>query len=125
MVQKVLLNIWEQKIWGSILDWEYSDFFPQAACQSLTKKIIFRNLNAVLIFTAVYDSMKLETSTRHNVFYEEKKVCNKGRARYLLDVASSKNFSVTDDFAAAVCNLTEDFDKNVYRNFVDKWGTVS
>ena len=92
---------------------------------SLTKKIIFRNLNAVLIFTAVYESMKLETSARQNVFYEEKKVCNKGRARYLLDVASSKNFSVTDDFAAAVCNLTEHFDANVYRNFIDKWGTVS
>ena len=55
---------------------------------------------------------------RHNMFYEEKKVCNKGRARYLLDVASSKNFSVTDDFAAAVCNLPEHFDKNVYRNFI-------
>ena len=96
MVQKVLLNIWEQKIWGSTLDWEYSDFFPQTACVT-DWKIIFRNLNAVLIFTAVYESMKLETSTHHNVFYEEKKVCNKGRARYLLDVASSKNFSVTDD----------------------------
>ena len=69
--------------------------------------------------------MKLETSARQNVFYEEKKVCNKGRARYLLDAASSKNFSVTEDFAAAVCNLTEHFDKNVYRNFIDKWGTVS
>ena len=99
-------------------------FFPKPPV-SLTKKIIFRNLNAVLIFTAVYESMKLETSIRHNVFYEEKKVCNKGRARYLLDVASSKNFSVTDDFAAAVCNLTEHFDENVYRNFIDKWGTVS
>ena len=125
MVQKVLLNIWEQKIWGSTLDWEYSVFFPQAACVT-DWKIIFRtDLNAVLIFTAVYESMKLETSTNHNVFYEEKKVCNKGRAGYLLDVASSKNFSVTEDFAAAVCNLTEHFDKNVYRNFIDKWGTVS
>ena len=76
VVQKVLLNIWEHKIWGSTLDWEYSDFFPKPPV-SLTKKIIFRNLNAVLIFTAVYESMKLETSTRHNVFYEEKKVCNK------------------------------------------------
>ena len=99
-------------------------FFPKPPV-SLTKKIIFRNLNAVLIFTAVYESMKLETSTRHNVFYEEKNVCNKGRARYLLDVASNKNFSVTDDFAAAVCNLTEHFDENVYRNFIEKWGTVS
>ena len=51
-------------------------FFPKPPV-SLTKKIIFRNLNAVLIFTAVYESMKLETSTRHNVFYEEKKVCIK------------------------------------------------
>ena len=69
--------------------------------------------------------MKLETSTNHNVFYEEKKVCSKGRARYLLDVASSKNFSVTDDFAAAVCKLPEHFNTSVYRNFIDKWGTVS
>ena len=69
--------------------------------------------------------MKLETSKRHNVFYEVKKVCNKGRARYLLDVASSENFSVTDDFAAAVCKLPEHFNKSVYGNFIDKWGTVS
>ena len=69
--------------------------------------------------------MKLETSTRHNVFYEEKKVCNEGRPRYLLDVASSKNFSVTEDLAAAVCNLPEHFNKSVYHNFIDKWGTVS
>ena len=45
--------------------------------------------------------MTKETSTYNNVFYEEKSVCNRGRARYQLDLAPIKKFPVSEDFAAA------------------------
>ena len=69
--------------------------------------------------------MKKETSKYHNVFYEEKDVCNKGRARYQLDLAPVKKFPVSLDFAAAVCVLPEQYDEKAYFNFIERWGTVS
>ena len=41
--------------------------------------------------------MKKETSKYHNVFYEEKNVCNKGRARYQLDLTPIKKFPASKD----------------------------
>jgi len=71
--------------------------------------------------------MKKQTSNFHNVFYQEKKVCNKGRVRYLLDAAyrNTAKFPVTEDFASAVCALPENYDKSAYLKFIEKWGTVS
>ena len=69
--------------------------------------------------------MNKETSDKHYVFYEEKKVCNRGRARYLLASASFKKFPVSDEFSAAVCVLPENYDERAYFNFIEKWGTVS
>jgi len=69
--------------------------------------------------------MNKETSDKHYVFYEEKKVCNRGRARYLLASASFKKFPVSDEFSADVCVLPENYDERAYFNFIEKWGTVS
>ena len=69
--------------------------------------------------------MNKETSSNHNVFYEEKKVCNLGRVEYLLDSAPIKKFPVSDNFAAAVCVLPENYDEGTYFNFIESWGTVS
>jgi len=71
--------------------------------------------------------MKKQTSNFHNVFYQEKKVCNRGRVRYLLDEAyrHSDKFPVTEDFASAVCALPENYDESAYLKFIEKWGTVS
>ena len=68
--------------------------------------------------------MEKETSKYHNVFYEEKDVCNKGRARYQLDLAPVKKFPVSLDFAASVCVLPEEYDEKAYFNFIERWGTV-
>ena len=57
--------------------------------------------------------MKKETSKYHNVFYEEKHVCNRGRARYQMDLARVKKYSVSEDFAAAVCVLPEEYNCQV------------
>ena len=65
------------------------------------------------------------TSRYHNVFYEDKYVCNKGRARYQLGLAPVKKFPVSLDFAASVCYLPRQYDRTVYYNFIERWGTVS
>ena len=69
--------------------------------------------------------MRKETEKYHNVFYEEKNVCNRGRARYQLDLAPVKKFSVSEDFGAAVCVLPEGYNEQAYFKFIERWGTVS
>ncbi len=77
------------------------------------------------LVTAGYEKVNKETTTKKNVFFENKKVCNNGRARYQLDLARAKNYSVTEDFAAAVCALPETYEQDDYLRFVENWGTVS
>ena len=72
-----------------------------------------------------FEQTKKETEKYHNVFYEEKNVCNRGRARYQLDLAPIEKFPVSDDFAAAVGVLPQNYDEKVYFNFIERWGTVS
>ena len=72
-----------------------------------------------------YDEIKKQTSNYQNVYYEETTVCNRGRARYLLGMAPTKKFPVSDMFAAAVCTLPETYDHDDYFDFVERWGTVS
>jgi len=72
-----------------------------------------------------YGSIKHETTREHKVFFEKKKVCNEGTARYLLELAQVDKYSVTEAFAAAVCRLPKVYDQRAYRIFIDSWGTVS
>lgn len=72
-----------------------------------------------------FEKMAKETSKYNNVFFEEKKVCNRGRARYQLDLAPIKKFPVSEDFAVAVCTLPERYSERTYFNFIERWGTVS
>lgn len=59
-----------------------------------------------------------------NVFYQKQSVCNMGRVRYLDELAPTHNFSVTENFAAAVCALPDTYNAAVYMKFLDTWGTV-
>ncbi|XP_068755959.1 uncharacterized protein [Montipora capricornis] len=70
-----------------------------------------------------YQKMEEETTTEHKVFFEKIEVCNNGEARYQLDLAQVEKYSVTKDFAAAVCGLPEEYDQGDYRKFIDEWGT--
>ncbi|KAL9961596.1 hypothetical protein ACROYT_G030565 [Oculina patagonica] len=79
--------------------------------------------NVAFSLSARYEKVNKETTTNKNVFFENKKVCNNGRARYQLDLARAKNYSVTEDFAAAVCALPETFEQQDYLRFVENWGT--
>ncbi|XP_068753764.1 uncharacterized protein [Montipora capricornis] len=73
--------------------------------------------------SASYEKMEKETKNKHKVFFEKKKVCNNGAARYQLDLARVEKYSVTKDFAAAVCSLPKEYDQGAYREFIDNWGT--
>ena len=61
------------------------------------------------------------------MFYDFKKICNRGEVRYRLALARLKlpGFTVTDDFAAAVCSLPGKYDQKRYLYFIERWGTVS
>ena len=72
-----------------------------------------------------FEKVKKETSDHHNVFYEEKRVCNKGRARYQLNSVRVKKFPVSEDFAATICALPGSYNEKEYFDFLEDWGTVS
>ena len=59
------------------------------------------------------------------MFFERKKVCNNGRARYQVDLAQATKSPVSKEFATAVCRLPVKYDKNAYFRFTENWGTVS
>lgn len=70
-----------------------------------------------------YEKMKKETTKKQKVFFEKKEVCNMGTARYQPSLARVEKYSVTKEFAAAVCRLPEEYNQGAYRRFIDKWGT--
>ena len=69
--------------------------------------------------------MSYRTSSNHFVFYQSKKIKNKGRFRYKFDSARVEKYPVTQDFAYAVCDLPNEYNEAKYREFIDSWGTVS
>ena len=73
-----------------------------------------------------YKSVENQTRDSEKVFYDFKRVCNRGEARYKMDSAYDlPGYTVTDDFAAAVCSLPEEYEQRKYLNFIKQWGTVS
>lgn len=79
--------------------------------------------NFAFTLSSRYEEVKKETSKFHNVFYEEKTVCNKGRARFQYDLATSRRFPVSSEFAAAVCTLPSNYSVSDYMWFLERWGT--
>lgn len=80
------------------------------------------------IDTAEYSKMNQDTIGGKHVYFEEKKVCNRGKVRYQTELAEKVKSRVNKEFASAVCNLPEDYNEKaqqVYMEFVDNWGTVS
>ena len=73
---------------------------------------------------AVYQKVSYQTFHAKNVFYEEKTVHNLGKARYQMDLVKSERFPITNEFAAAVCNLPQIYDRMAYHRFIKDWGTV-
>ena len=68
--------------------------------------------------------MSKKTTEGEKVFYEEREVCVVGNADYLIDMAFQGVYSVSEDFASAVCNLPKDYTEKIYSSFLKSWGTV-
>ena len=41
-----------------------------------------------------------------------------------MDLVKSERFPITNEFAAAVCNLPQTYDQMAYHRFIKDWGTV-
>ncbi|XP_067676943.1 uncharacterized protein [Haliotis asinina] len=66
---------------------------------------------------------RAQTNVEKNVFWQQESACNMGQVRYLDELAPTHNFSVTENFAAAVCALPDTYNAAAYMNFIDTWGT--
>ena len=95
--------------------------------KNLASPLHFAILRFLCNQTTGYQQVNKETSKKQSVFFDFKKACNLGEARYLLDSAYNRlpGFKVTDDFASAVCRLTTEYKRRKYTKFIDDWGTVS
>ena len=62
--------------------------------------------------------------THGTVFYEERKVCNRGQARYRTELANENRYPLDNGFVADVCKLPTSYDESTYMEFLDTWGTV-
>ncbi|XP_022804571.1 uncharacterized protein LOC111341817 [Stylophora pistillata] len=78
-------------------------FAPRQSCVKTNKKEVFsgsksyREKLSVDVQSSGYGQVKKKTSKYHNVFFEEKHVCNRGRAQYQMDLARVKRYSASED----------------------------
>ncbi|XP_033119835.1 uncharacterized protein LOC117119126 [Anneissia japonica] len=70
-----------------------------------------------------YERIYESTEYQKKVFHDYKKVCNKGQARYLTELAAIDGYELARDFVASACALPEVYDEAEYMNFLDLWGT--
>ena len=68
--------------------------------------------------------MKEQVHEHGTVYYEDRKVCNLGDARYRTELAKDERYPLDTGFVAAACQLSTDFDESTYMTFLDTWGTV-
>ncbi|KAK6165412.1 hypothetical protein SNE40_022343 [Patella caerulea] len=78
---------------------------------------------AAFSLSAGYNRAYQETNKKGNVFFDDETICNYGTARFSEELALMHNLHVTDNFAAAVCNLPILYSPKVYMQFLDEWGT--
>ena len=75
--------------------------------------------------SAMFNNFKKGSSKSTNINTEERRVCNRGMARYLLENAGLKNSNVKleEGFVADIKRLPARFDRRRYGQFLDRWGT--
>lgn len=62
-----------------------------------------------------YKRVKNAAEKEHKIYHQETEVCNLGRARYREGLASQ--FSTTDEFASASCELSSVYNQSQYMDF--------
>eukprot|EP00057_Strongylocentrotus_purpuratus_P016342 XP_011670816.1 PREDICTED: uncharacterized protein LOC754760 [Strongylocentrotus purpuratus] len=75
--------------------------------------------------SARYQEVADKTSSKGSVFLSNETITNRGRARYLMDLARTGSL-LTPDFVSASCLLPATYteaDKTKYMQFMEDWGT--
>ncbi|KAK6174005.1 hypothetical protein SNE40_017361 [Patella caerulea] len=70
-----------------------------------------------------FEKESSETNQNRRVLQDDQNICNLGSARYAEELADNDGFSVTRNFASAVCKLPVHYDAKRYMQFLDDWGT--
>ena len=79
-----------------------------------------------LHFPTEYEKIEKSTSSGETVFRDCTETVNKGEARYQLELVESRQWTLTEGFAADVCRLPVKYRTgDEYYQFLDTWGTVS
>jgi len=73
---------------------------------------------------AGYEAIHRQTLRDYYVFQDEQAMCSSGAARYKWSLSQGNHYGVSDEFASAVCALPLLYDAQVYKEFLDTWGTV-
>ena len=77
-------------------------------------------------FPTEYEKVSKSTSKGETVYRDCTEICNKGTARYRMGEVQARQWTLTDEFAYAVCQLPVKYKKgNEYFQFLEDWGTVS
>lgn len=71
-----------------------------------------------------YEAIERQTTNDYYVFQDDQSQCSSGRARYKWSLSQGNHYGVSDEFAAAVCSLPLTYDAQIYKDFLDAWGTV-
>ncbi|KAK6173994.1 hypothetical protein SNE40_017354 [Patella caerulea] len=70
-----------------------------------------------------FQQVNSEISKNRRVLQDDETICNLGNARFAEELAMTDGYSVTRNFAAAVCQLPVNYDVTSYMRFLDEWGT--
>ncbi|XP_021343358.1 uncharacterized protein LOC110443459 [Mizuhopecten yessoensis] len=70
-----------------------------------------------------YKAIAVQTARHNYIFQDYTSFCNMGHARLKLHLAQSAHMSVTNEFAAATCQLPTTYDQDAYVKFIQEWGT--
>ncbi|XP_033103733.1 uncharacterized protein LOC117106479 [Anneissia japonica] len=70
-----------------------------------------------------YEEMYASINAYKYVYYEDRTVCNLGRARYANELYVYDKYSLSKDFIQAACKLPVNYDSKIFMQFLDTWGT--
>lgn len=73
---------------------------------------------------AVYQDIKQRTLSQHDVFRDDITSCTSEHARYVHPIVPVERNLVSNEFSHDVCKLPLTYDRDSYRSFLDRWGTV-
>lgn len=109
---------------------EFSLFYdPQSYQNKLLERITSSGTNNDALMTVAftlssgYAAIEQQTMRDNYVFQDDQTTCTAGEARYKMILSQGNHYGISDEFAAAVCALPLTYDAQLYKRFLDTWGT--